>query len=187
MIYLQLFLSFVRVGLCTFGGGLAAIPLIQQQVVDNYGWMSIDEYSDIITVAQITPGPIAINASTFIGNQVAGIPGAMVAVLGIIFPACIIVTLLAYIYNRLHNMSAMQSVLKFLRPAVIAILFATAVEILMPVVFMNGDVELTAYNVKNRMIVLFVVGIILLHKKKISPIMYILMCGVIEVAYQVLI
>ena len=80
-----------------------------------------------------------------------------------------------------------KSVLKFLRPAVIAILFATAVEILMPVVFMNGDVELTAYNVKNRMIVLFVVGIILLHKKKISPIMYILMCGVIEVAYQVLI
>ena len=95
MIYLQLFLSFLKIGLFSFGGGYAALPLIQGQVVTAHGWLSTGEFTDLITISQMTPGPIAINGATFVGIKIAGLPGAFVATLGCITPSCIIVTLLA--------------------------------------------------------------------------------------------
>ena len=94
MIYLQLFLSFLKIGLFSFGGGYAALPLIQGQVVTAHGWLSTGEFTDLITISQMTPGPIAINGATFVGIKIAGLPGAFVATLGCITPSCIIVTLL---------------------------------------------------------------------------------------------
>ena len=81
MIYLQLFLSFLQIGLFSFGGGYAAMPLIQGQVVDAHGWLSMSEFTDLITISQMTPGPIAINAATFVGIKIAGLPGALAATL----------------------------------------------------------------------------------------------------------
>ena len=78
MIYLQLFLSFLQIGLFSFGGGYAAMPLIQDQVVTRYGWLSMAEFTDLITISQMTPGPIAVNSATFVGIRIAGIPGALV-------------------------------------------------------------------------------------------------------------
>ena len=86
MIYLQLFLSFLQIGLFSFGGGYAAIPLIQGQIVDQHGWLSMAEFTDLITISQMTPGPIAINSATFVGIKIAGLPGAAVATLGCILP-----------------------------------------------------------------------------------------------------
>ena len=100
MIYIQLFFSFLRIGLFSFGGGYAAMPLIQSQVVDRYGWLTISDFTDLITISQMTPGPIAINAATFVGNQVGGILGAVVATAGCVFPSCVIVTILAYFYIK---------------------------------------------------------------------------------------
>ena len=79
MIYLQLFLSFLQIGMFSFGGGYAAMPLIQGQVVTLHGWLTISEFTDLITISQMTPGPIAVNSATFVGMKIAGIPGAIVA------------------------------------------------------------------------------------------------------------
>lgn len=90
MIYLQLFLSFLQIGMFSFGGGYAAMPLIQGQVVTTHGWLTMSEFTDLITISQITPGPIAVNSATFVGLKIAGIPGAVVATAGCILPSCII-------------------------------------------------------------------------------------------------
>lgn len=93
MIWFQLFLSFLQIGLFSFGGGYAAMPLIQEQIVNIHGWLDMDQFTDLITISQMTPGPIAINSATFVGIRIGGIPGALVATLGCILPSCIIVTL----------------------------------------------------------------------------------------------
>ena len=82
MIYLQLFLSFLQVGMFSFGGGYAAMPLIQGQVVTGHHWLSMSEFTDLITISQMTPGPIAVNSATFVGIKIAGIPGALAATFG---------------------------------------------------------------------------------------------------------
>ena len=86
MVYLELLWSFFQIGLFSFGGGYAALPLIQTQVVDLHGWLNMTEFVDIITISQMTPGPIAINASTFVGMRIAGVGGAAVATLGCVLP-----------------------------------------------------------------------------------------------------
>ena len=98
MIYIQLFLSFIQVGMFSIGGGYAAMPLIQSQVVQGHGWLTMSEFTDLITIAEMTPGPIAVNSATFVGIRIAGVPGAMVATFGCILPSCIIVSILAMIY-----------------------------------------------------------------------------------------
>ena len=100
MIYLQLFLSFLQVGMFSIGGGYAAMPLIQSEVVQRYGWLSMNEFTDLITIAEMTPGPITVNSATFVGVRIAGIPGAIVATLGCIFPSLIIVSILSFLYYR---------------------------------------------------------------------------------------
>ena len=92
MIYLALFLSFLQVGMFSIGGGYAAMPLIQNEVVTFHGWMTMSEFTDLITIAEMTPGPIAINAATFVGIRIAGFPGAVIAtfacILPSLFPTC---------------------------------------------------------------------------------------------------
>ena len=97
MIYLELFWSFFQVGLFSIGGGYAAMPLIQDQVVDIHPWLTMTGFADIMAIAEMTPGPIALNAATFVGIQVAGLPGALIATIGCIFPSCVIVMTLAYV------------------------------------------------------------------------------------------
>ena len=87
MIYLQLFLSFLQVGMFSVGGGYAAMPLIQSQVVEQHGWLTMQEFTDLITIAEMTPGPIAVNSATFVGLRIAQVPGAIIATLGCITPA----------------------------------------------------------------------------------------------------
>ena len=91
----ELFLSFLQIGLFSIGGGYAAIPLIRYQTVILHGWLTESQFLDLATIAEMTPGPIAINGATFVGLQVAGIPGAIVATLGCIFPSLILVSILA--------------------------------------------------------------------------------------------
>lgn len=117
MIYLQLFLSFLQIGMFSFGGGYAAMPLIQGQVVTGHKWLTMAEFTDLITISQMTPGPIAVNSATFVGIKIAGVPGAFVATLGCILPSCIIVTLIAKLYLKYRNMAVLQGVLASLRPA----------------------------------------------------------------------
>ena len=100
MLLWKLLISFIQIGAFSFGGGYAALPLIQHQVVELHNWLSFNEFSDLITISQMTPGPIAINSATFVGLKIDGLLGAIVATLGCIIPSCIIVSLIAYVYLK---------------------------------------------------------------------------------------
>ena len=93
------------------------MPLIQNQVVDLHGWLSMNEFIDVITISQMTPGPVAINSATFVGIKIAGVGGALVATLGCVLPSCIIVLLLAHFYFKYQNLTVVRGVLSGLRPA----------------------------------------------------------------------
>ena len=130
MIYIELFWSFFQVGLFSIGGGLAALPLIQNQVVDLHNWLSLTEFTDLITISEMTPGPIAINSSTFVGTRIAGVPGALIATFGCVVPSCIIVMTLAWLYKKYKNLAVIQGVLEGLRPAVVALIASAGLSIL---------------------------------------------------------
>ena len=126
----QLFLSFLQVGLFSVGGGYAAMPLIQSQVVDAHAWITMKEFSDLVTIAEMTPGPIAVNAATFVGMRISGIAGACAATLGCILPSLFLVTALAAVYYRCRGLDSLQSVLGCLRPAVAALIASAGLSLL---------------------------------------------------------
>lgn len=190
MIYLQLFLSFLQIGAFSFGGGYAAMPLIQNQVVQLHSWLSQSEFTDLITISQMTPGPIAINSATFVGTRIAGIPGALAATAGCVLPSCILVTLLAKIYLKYRNLSLLQGVLKSLRPAVIAMIAAAGASILVNAFWGESIASLTASqllpNISIRAVGIFTGSLILLARFKMNPIHVMLLSGVTEVVLQVI-
>ena len=175
MIYLQLFWSFLQIGLFSIGGGYAAIPLIQAQVVQNHAWLNMSEFTDLITIAEMTPGPIAVNSATFVGIRIAGIPGALVATFGCILPSLFIVSLLAFIYYRYKKLSVLQSVLASLRPAVVALIASAGISILLQVAL--GGQEMTMANLNLIGLALFAVAFVLLRKFKWNPILVMCLCG----------
>lgn len=175
MIYLQLFWSFLQIGLFSIGGGYAAMPLIQAQVVQNHAWLDMSEFTDLITIAEMTPGPIAVNSATFVGIRIAGIPGALVATFGCILPSLFIVSLLAFIYYRYKKLSVLQSVLASLRPAVVALIASAGISILLQVAL--GGQELTMANLNLMGLALFAAAFVLLRKFKWNPILVMCLCG----------
>ena len=190
MIYLQLFLSFLQIGAFSFGGGYAAMPLIQNQVVQLHPWLSQSEFTDLITISQMTPGPIAVNSATFVGTRIAGMPGALAATAGCVLPSCILVTLLAKIYLKYRNLSLLQGVLKSLRPAVIAMIAAAGVSILVTSFWGEAITSLTLTqllpNISIQSAGSFSGSLILLIRFKMNPIHVMLLSGVAEVVLQLI-
>jgi len=185
MILLKLFYSFLQIGLFSFGGGYAALPLIQEQVVTKHHWLAMGEYTDLITISQMTPGPIAINAATFVGEQVAGWPGALIATLGVITPSCVIVTFIAWLYHRYKQQTALQSVLEVLRPAVVALIAASGISILLTAINVT-QMATVMQDVKVEMLLLFLVCLICLRKLRWNPILVMVLAGVVHMAYAML-
>ena len=186
MIYIQLFLSFLQVGALSFGGGYAAMPLIQEQVVNSHSWLTMTEFTNLITIAEMTPGPIAINAATFVGTQIAGVLGAVIATLGCILPSCIVVTVLAYVYMKYRNMSLLQGTLASLRPAVVAMIAKAGITILISAFFLDGTVTFIRQNICVSMIFFFGIALILLRKFKVNPILAMVLCGVANVILSIM-
>ena len=177
MIYLELFFSFLKIGLFSFGGGYAAMPLIRDQVVTSHQWLSMPEFTDLGTISQMTPGPIAINSATFVGIKIAGIPGAVVATFGCILPSCVIVMLIARLYLKYRSMDMLQGVLASLRPAVVAMIASAGVSILITALW--GSIELISLSGTDWiMAVLFIICIVLLKKFQINPIAVMVFAGV---------
>ena len=117
---IQLFVAFAKIGFTSFGG-TSMIPLIMDEML-SHGWMNEGDVTNIVAIAEMTPGPITVNSATFVGIRMAGIPGALVATIGCIFPSLIIVSLISWLYERYRSMDAMQAVLACLRPAVVALI-----------------------------------------------------------------
>ena len=180
MIYLQLFWSFLQIGLFSFGGGYAALPLIQGQIVDRHGWLAMAEFTDLITISQMTPGPIAINAATFVGIKIAGPAGAVAATLGCVLPSCVIATVLARLYLQYRTMSLLQGVLGSLRPAVVAMIASAGVSILITAFWGEAVIAFAATNWV--MVTLFALSVFLLLKCKLDPILVMVLAGVLKLA-----
>ncbi len=179
MIYIQLFLSFLQIGLFSFGGGYAALPLIENQVVESNQWLSVAEFSDLVTISQMTPGPIAINTATFVGTKIAGMGGAIVATLGCILPSCIIVSFLTFIYLKYRKLDVIKSTLATLRPAVIALIASAGLSILISAFWGVGEISVMNTNINA--VILFSLSMFLLLKKNIDPIQVMLLAGICNV------
>ena len=172
MIYLYLFVSFLQVGMFSFGGGYAAMPLIQEQVVTIHHWLDISEFTDLVTISQMTPGPISINAATFVGIKVAGIPGAVVATGGCILPSCVVV------YLKYRKMGMLQGILNALRPAVIAMIASAGISILITAFW--GTAVIKLINTNWSLVIIFVICFALLQKLKMNPIGVMVLAGIMK-------
>jgi len=182
VIYLELFLAFMYVATFTLGGGYAALPLIEEQVVHTTGWLTALEFSDLITISQITPGPIGINAATFVGTKVAGFPGAVAATMGFIIPPFVISTIFFFIYRKYRKMTLMQGVMSGLRPAVVALIAAAGLSILFTAVWGEGGFAAGDFNALS--LILIPLALIALKKFKVDQILVIFVCGLIFMAAE---
>ncbi|MBO5032900.1 MAG: chromate transporter [Lachnospiraceae bacterium] len=177
MLLLKLFFAFIQVGLFSVGGGYAAIPLIQEQIVNIHGLMTLEEFSDLITVAEMTPGPISINSATFVGMRIAGVPGVLICTLGCIIPSFCICLTLAHFYYKYRTVSGVQVVLGSLRPAVVALIASAGASILMLGLFQAELKEAALSNIRVVELVIFIAALFILRKFKTSAIAIILGSG----------
>lgn len=178
---LNLLIGFLKVGLFAFGGGYAAMPLIQNLVVEGKGWLSMAEYADLTTIAEMTPGPIAVNSATFVGQKMAGLPGAIVCTLGCILPSLIIVLALAYFYTKYRDLKTVKTVLGELRPAVVAMIAGAGLTILLLALFGTSSLSEIS-SLRYIEAALFAVSLFLLRKFKTNPILIIFGTAVIGTA-----
>ena len=174
---IKLFISFLKIGLFSFGGGYAALALIQQEVVVDNGWLAIGEFNDLITISQMTPGPIALNSATFVGQRVAGFPGSLAATMGCILPSAIIVGALSYFYKKYKDLDTITDVLKFLRPAIVVMILIAGLDILKTALFDINPV--TFENLDIKMLALFLLAFIIMQKKDYDPIKVMLASGAV--------
>ena len=132
MIYLQLFLSYLKIGFFGFGGGYAMLSLIQNEIVEQRGWLTASQFADIVAVSQITPGPIAINSATYIGYTVAGIGGSVVATFAVCLPSLTLMLLLTRFFLRHRENRFVQSVVKSVSPVVVGMIASAALLMIAP-------------------------------------------------------
>lgn len=184
MILLEIFWSFFQIGLFSIGGGYAALPLIEHQVIEVHSWLTMSEFADLLTISQMTPGPIALNASTFVGTRVAGLPGAIIATIGCVTPSCIIVLTLSYFYFKYKNLSSIQGIMKGLRPAVVSLIASAGLSILLLAVFKSEDVTILTMKISDInyiSVVLVVLCVVLLRRFKLDPIKVMLAAGIVGI------
>ena len=147
MIYLQLFLSFFQIGLFSFGGGYAAMPLIQAQIVTNHGWLSMSEFTDLVTIAEMTPGPIGLNCATFAGMRVAGIMGSVISMLGMLMPTFTICALAAVFFQKFKDSKVLKDIMLGVRPTALGIIFAVMITLSLTNYTLGGAFSLRALAV----------------------------------------
>ena len=161
MIYWLLFFEFAKISPVCVGGGYASMPLIQASVVDGYHWLSLSEFIDIFTISQMTPGPIGINAATFAGMKIAGIPGAICATMGFVTPSLFLCVMLAKIMFKYGDLGAIHGILNGLRPAVMALIAAACVSFVLLAVWnveKFGKANLAALDWRGLIILLLALG-----------------------------
>lgn len=184
MIYLRLFLSFCYIGSLAFGGGYAVLPLISQQCVEHNAWLSMAEFSDLLTISQITPGPIAINSATFVGMKVAGPVGAAVASTGFMLPPFLIVTALYLVFKRYGRLTIMQNILSGLKPGVVALIAIAAMDVFTEALWGQKVISFATLDIFSAALALL--AFFVLRKWKPGIIVTILVCGAVGVLRELL-
>ena len=169
---LLLMLAFMQVGAFSIGGGYAAMPLIKSITVDTHAWLTAAEFADLVTIAEMTPGPIALNAATFVGMRMAGLPGALAATFGCVLPSLIIVSILSWLYARFRSGRGMQTILGTLRPVVVALIASAAVTLIQVACTASDG----AFSLPGCL--LMIAAFAVLRWKKCSPILVMALCGI---------
>lgn len=170
-IYFTLYYEFLKVGLFTIGGGLAALPFLQK-LVDQYGWITSDQLLDMIAISESTPGPIGINAATFMGYKVAGVLGGVIATLGVVTPSLIIIVLLAHTLKNHGDHPLVQGGFSTIRPAVAGLIGSVAIQLGRDELFHLGNwVESNLIGVLNfPALGVFALIFYLIHRLKWHPV-----------------
>ena len=179
MICLELFVTFFKIGLFTIGGGYAMLPLIQADV-QAHGWMTAEELVNFIAVSESTPGPFAVNVSTYVGAELAGLPGAFCATLGVVLPSFLIILLVARFYAAFRSSAIISGAMSGLRPAVIGMIGAAAVSVGQTVFAPDGVQALAGYPLACSLAI-FVLMAFLTHRK-LHPIAIILLSALLGIA-----
>ena len=187
MIYFQLFYTFFLIGLFTFGGGYAMIPMIEDQIVGK-GWMTDAQLSDFIAISESTPGPFAINISTFVGSQTAGILGAVCSTIGVVLPSLIIIILVAIVLSKFLKNRFVQGALNGVKPVIVGLIAATAIIFFVKMALFAGNPIFSQTVVFNRagvalLIVLASFAFIykIGQKKSLNPILLLLLSAVLGI------
>lgn len=199
MIFLQLFWTFFKIGLFTFGGGYAMIPLVTDEVLSN-GWLTYEEVMNFIAVAESTPGPIAVNMATFVGASQGALfggfgfrlLGAICATLGVVLPSFIIILLIATLIKGLLNIAGVKAFLDGVKPVVVGLILGTAILLILSVMLSLSSIgEAVVFDWKALVIFAIVALIHIIYKKittkKISPIILIIISAVLGIIFYGLI
>ena len=168
--YWELFLAFARVGVMTFGGGYAMIPILEREIVDKHHWATSEELMDYYAVGQCTPGVIAVNTATFIGYKYAGTTGGIVATLGVVFPSVVIITLIAGILTSFADVPAVKSAFAAIRVCVCVLIFNAVLKLWKKAV------------VDKATLVLFLLVFLLSVFLDLSPILFVVLCAAAGIA-----
>ena len=180
MILLKLFITFLKIGAFTFGGGYAMIPLINAEAVGN-GWITERELIDLVAVSEATPGPFAVNAATFVGIKCAGIPGGVCATLGVILPSFIVILIVSRFYEAFKESKGVQGVMSGLRPCVVGLLAYSVYSVGTSFFLSAGTLTGPGLNLSFVVISVLFVCSLILALKRVNPIIIIASCAIIGV------
>lgn len=186
MIYLTLFIEFFKIGLFAIGGGLATLPFLYD-LIEKYGWITSEDLLDILAISESTPGPIGINTATFVGYKIVGPWGGIVATLGIITPAIIIMTIIVHYFMKFNENPIVRAGFNGIRPAVVGLIAAAGFEVF-KIALLNIPYYVTTHNplelLDLKAIALFAVMLFTILKYKKHPIIYIIAAGFIGVLFK---
>ena len=187
MIYFELFYVFFLIGLFTFGGGYAMIPMIEDQVVGR-GWMTDSQLSNFIAISETTPGPFAVNISTFIGSKMGGVLGAVCSTIGLVLPSLIIIMLIAWVLSRFLKNPHVQGTLNGVKPVIVALISATAIVFMVKALLFQGNALFSQHIAFDRkaatlLLVLAMTAFIykINKKKSLNPIFLLLLSAVLGI------
>ena len=183
MIYLELFLMFLKLGAFTFGGGAAMMPFLEDEVVKTRGWLTSQEFVDFVAVSESTPGPFAVNIATYVGTEMAGFFGAVAATLGLVLPSFVIILLIAKFYEKFKESKAIKGAMKGLTPVsigmVTAAVFSIGSVVFFPVGFSFGT--MITYSFVTSLIICSIT--VVLAFKKLHPIYIVLISAAMGIGF----
>ena len=176
MLYLQLFYTFFKIGLFGFGGGYAMLSMIQGEVVTRYGWLTSQEFTDIVAISQMTPGPIGINSATYVGFTATGsVWGSIIATLAVVLPSFILMLAISKFFLKYQKHPVVEAVFSGLRPAVVGLLASAALVLMNAENFSSPKEDMYSFIIS---CLIFLVAFIGTRKYIINPILMIVACGI---------
>ena len=176
MLYLQLFYTFFKIGLFGFGGGYAMLSMIQGEVVTRHGWLTSQEFTDIVAISQMTPGPIGINSATYVGFTATGsVWGSIIATLAVVLPSFILMLAISKFFLKYQKHPVVEAVFSGLRPAVVGLLASAALVLMNAENFSSPKEDMYSFIIS---CLIFLVAFIGTRKYKINPILMIVACGI---------